>query len=173
MDNVLKTHITGQYKDTIRYADGRVEVREGHNLVVDGIYKLITSLLSNKSGYKGLGYWAIGEGLSSWNSTTPPSPSESDTRLTAEIGRVEISASNMVWLDESNEVSSTPTNKLRVRVTFGNSACVGSWREFGIFGGDATSTRDSGIMINHKTHGLIVKTAEMEIEREIIFTFSR
>lgn len=174
MSNVeIKPLVTGEYKDTIKYKDGTVEVREGHNLIVNGIFKLITSLLSAKGGYTGLQYWAVGEGLSSWNSDAPPQPSENDIKLVKEIGRKALDPSSITWVNERGENSVTPTNRLKVSVTFGYNECAGNWREFGLFGGNATGSADSGIMINHKNHGLIVKTSEMEINREIIFTFTK
>ena len=45
--NKIQPKITGQFKDTIKYKDGRVEVKEGQNLIVDGIFKLMTSLLAD------------------------------------------------------------------------------------------------------------------------------
>lgn len=173
MNVKFKPLITGEFKDTIKYKDGTVEVREDHNLIVDGIFKLITTLLASKGGYSGLQYWAVGEGLSSWNSSAPPEPSESDTQLVKEIGRKQLSSSDITWVNESGANSTTPTNRLKVRVTFGYNDCTGTWREFGLFGGNATASANSGIMINHKNHGVIVKTTEMEVEREIIFTFTK
>lgn len=173
MNVKVQPHIRGDYKDTIKYTNGTVEVREGHNLIVEGIFKLITSLLADKGGYSGLQYWAVGEGLSSWNSASPPEPTEQDTQLVKEIGRKQLTASEITWVDESGNNSVTPTNRLKVRVTFGYNDCTGTWREFGLFGGNATATANSGIMINHKNHGVIVKTTEMEVEREIIFTFTK
>lgn len=173
MNTHIQPVITGKFKDTIRYKDGRVEVIEGQNLIVDGIFKLITSLLSNKGGYSGLQYWAVGEGLSSWNSSQPPEPAVTDVQLTKEIGRKQINSTDVTWVDSEGRNSVTPTNKLKVKVTFGYNDCAGTWREFGLFGGNASTTTNSGMMINHKNHGVIVKTTEMEIEREIIFTFTK
>lgn len=169
----VKPIIKGEFKDTIKHKDGRIEVVEGQNLIVNGIFNILTSLLASKGGYSGLQYWAIGEGLSSWNSSEPPKPSETDVKLVTEIGRKAIEPTAMTWVNADGTNSVTPTNKVKVKVTFGYDECVGSWREFGLFGGNATDTKDSGIMINHKTHGIIVKTTEMEIDREIIFTFSK
>ena len=164
--------IKGEYTDTIRYANGDVEVVKGENLIVDGLLRLVTTLLGVKSGYTGLKYWAVGQGNSSWDTSTPEALT-TDTELTNEIGRKQISASDMTWVTSNGSDSSTPTNRLKVRVTFGANECVGTWREFGLFGGNATDSRNSGIMINHKNHSVITKTNEMEIEREIIFTFSK
>lgn len=170
-ENLKVLNVKGEYTDTIRYADGTVEVIKDQNLIVDGLYKIITSLLSAKGGYSGLQYWAIGSGNPSWD-VSLPQPAKSDTRLTLEIGRKQIQPSDFAWVNDEGVVQSQPTNRLRVRVTFSTTECVGDWREFGIFGGNATSTSNSGILMNHKNHALVTKTSEMEIEREIIFTFS-
>ena len=164
--------IKGEYTDTIRYANGDVEVIKGENLIVDGLLNLVTALLGVKSGHTGLKYWAVGQGNSSWDTSTPEALT-TDTELTNEIGRKQISASDMTWVTSNGSDSSKHTNRLKVRVTFGANECVGTWREFGLFGGNATDSRNSGIMINHKNHSVITKTNEMEIEREIIFTFSK
>ena len=165
--------ITGEYIDTIRYKDGRVETRKGKNLIVDGVYKLIASLMIGKEEYKPLCFWAVGKGQDLWSNDAPPQPNPSDTKLLAEIGRKAIIPGDMTWVDDRGEVSSSPTNRIKVRATFGYNDCVGVWREFGIFGGNATSSKDSGIMIDRKTHGTITKTREMELDREIIFTFKK
>ena len=170
--NKIGLSIKGEYTDTIRYANGDVEVVKGENLIVDGLLRLVTTLLGVKSGYTGLKYWAVGQGNSSWDTSTPEALT-TDTELTNEIGRKQISASDMTWVTSNGSDSSTPTNRLKVRVTFGANECVGTWREFGLFGGNATDSRNSGIMINQKNHSVITKTNEMEIEREIIFTFSK
>lgn len=165
--------IKGEFKDTIKYKDGRVEIKEDKNLIVNGIFNLITSLLADKGGYNGLQYWAIGQGEGSWNNDSPPLPTDNDTNLVSEIGRKALDPTLISWVNADNSNSTTPTNKLKVRISFGYNECVGTWREFGLFGGNATTTKDSGIMINHKNHGAIVKTTEMEIEREIVFTFTK
>lgn len=164
--------ITGHFKDIIHYADGRTEVREGQNIIVKNIGKLIASLFKIQSGYTGLQYWAVGSGSESWDNVNPTPATENDTQLVNEIGRKAISPSNITYLDEGNQPTSTVTNKIRVTVTFGTGDCNGTWREFAIFGGNATGTRNSGLAINHKNHSIMVKTAEMTVERQIIFTFN-
>ena len=94
------------------------------------------------------------------------------SELTDEIGRKQISASDMTWVTSNGSDSSTPTNRLKVRVTFGANECVGTWREFGLFGGDATSSINTGIMMNKRHHAVITKTKDMVIERVMIFTLN-
>lgn len=101
-----------------------------------------------------------------------PSPQRSDTRLVNEIFRKEIQLSDIVFLTEAGEVSEEPTNIIEISVIFGELEAIGGWREFAIFGGDATSDPNSGININYKTHGLIDKSEEgTSIERKIVFEF--
>lgn len=164
-------HMTGEIIDRIHYADGRVEERVGHNIVVNSFLPLVMSLLKQQSGYKGIQYWAVGSGASSWDSSLP-SPDINATKLTAELGRVAIGAGEIKFLNSDYNEVSTPTNILQISHTFGPSDCNGVWREFGIFGGNATTAKDSGIMINKRHHAVITKTEEMTIERIMRFTLN-
>lgn len=166
-----QVHMTGEIIDRIHYADGRVEERVGHNLVVNSFLNLVMSLLKQQSGYKGIQYWAVGSGASSWDSSMP-NPELTATKLTAELGRVAISTSEIKFLTPEYEESSSPTNILQISHTFGPTDCNGVWREFGIFGGNATSAKDSGVMINKRHHAVITKTEEMTIERIMRFTLN-
>lgn len=164
-------HMTGEIIDRIHYADGRVEERVGHNIVVNSFLPLVMSLLKQQSGYKGIQYWAVGSGASSWDSSLP-SPDINATKLTAELGRVAITSGEIKFLTSGYGETGTPTNILQITHTFGPSDCNGVWREFGIFGGNATTAKDSGIMINKRHHAVITKTEEMTIERIMRFTLN-
>lgn len=164
-------HMTGQITDRIYKNGVLVEERVGHNLVVNSLLNLVMCLLKQQSGYKGLQYWAVGSGHSSWDSSMPE-PEVGNTKLTAEIGRVAIDPSKIVFLNENSMETTTPTNVIQVSCTFNTSDCNGVWREFGIFGGNATTTINSGIMVNKKHHAVITKTSDMAIERVMKFTLS-
>lgn len=168
----VNVQMTGHIIDKITYKDGRVEVIEGHNLVVNSFLKLVMSLLKGDNQNSGAKYWAVGSGSSSWDSN-PIDPTISENKLTAEIGRKAISSDNISFLDENFNVVTTPTNVLQIVAKFNESECNGSWREFGIFGGEgATSTKNSGIMINKRHHKLITKTEDMVVERTMRFTLN-
>jgi hypothetical protein len=169
--DIHSVRMIGEITDRIFKNGVFVEERKGHNLVVNSVLKLIMCLLKNQSGYSGIQYWAVGSGASSWDSSMP-SPDVNATRLTAEIGRVAIPSSEIVFLDSNNNVSSTPTNIIQITHTFGTADCNGVWREFGIFGGNATATANSGLMINKRHHAVITKTSEMTVERVMRFTLS-
>lgn len=161
----------GEYTDTITYADGRVEVLEDHNMIVSDINKLIASLLKRHPGHTGLTYWAIGSGQDSWD-TNPQSATAEDKRLTTEYFRKAIQLSDIKFInDEGNPVTEV-TNRIAITLTFATSEANGKWREFSIFGGDATASINTGLMINHKVHKILTKDDTMTIERQIRFTFN-
>lgn len=170
--NKQQLHMEGVFKDIIRYSDGRVvETKWSHNLIVSSALTLITSLLTNADNVAGIQYWAIGSGYQSWDSSLP-NPTASAKILTTEIGRKKLTANNIRFLDANGLASTTPTNKIEVSCFFEESECNGLWREFGIFGGNATSEANTGILIDKKHHQLITKTNEMTIERTIVFTLN-
>ena len=171
MENAnLKQGFKGEFRDIITYADGTVEVTDwSRNTIVNDVTKAIAYALAQKGGAT---FWAVGKGLETWDNVNPPSPNATDNVLTSEIGRKAISASNIVFLNDSGSVSSTPTNVIQITVTFGANECNGSWREFAIVGGNATASANTGILINHKTHALIQKDSNMQIERQMRFTFN-
>lgn len=165
----LKMH--GYTKDVIKYADGREETIESHNLVVTTFLNLVQALLKNETSYKGVQYWAVGSGDEAWDSSLP-SPATTDTKLVAEIGRVAVTPEEITFRTPEYEESPTPTNIIQITHTFGTDDCNGTWREFGIFGGNATTAADSGIMINKRNHAIITKTSEMTVERTMRFTLT-
>lgn len=164
--------MTGQCIDRI-YKNGEfVEEIVGHNLVVSSFLHLVMCLLKHQNGYSGIQYWAIGKGSSTWDSNSSVAPALGDTKLTSEIGRVAINPSDISFLSPNYNKVSTPTNIIQIEHTFGADECNGTWREFGIFGGNATAEANSGIMINKRHHPVITKTNEMTIERVMRFTLS-
>ena len=164
-------HMTGQITDRIYKHGVLVEERVGHNLIVNSFLNLVMCLLKQQSDYKGIQYWAVGSGADSWDENLP-NPELDATRLTNELGRVAITADNITFLDEDYNVSQTPTHILQISHVFGENDCNGTWREFGIFGGNATTEPNSGIMINKRHHAIISKSTEMTIERVMRFTLS-
>lgn len=164
-------NMTGEITDRIFKNGVLVEERHGHNLVVNSFLRLVMCLLKNQSGYTGIQYWAVGSGAASWDSNMP-TPDINATQLTAELGRVAIPASEIVFLDSNYDETSTPTNIIQVKHVFGTADCNGVWREFGLFGGNATSNANSGILINKRHHAVLTKTNEMTVERTMRFTLS-
>ena len=172
MKDKKQLHMDGVFKDIIRYADGRVvETEWSHNLIVSSALTLITSLLANRDSITGIQYWAVGSGFQSWDSSMP-NPTSSAKVLTNELGRKALTTDNIRFLDSEGFPTDTPTNRNEVSCFFEADECNGLWREFGIFGGNATTEADTGILIDKKHHSLITKTNEMTVERTIIFTLN-
>lgn len=145
----------------------RTEVGHYHNLIVDTCSILIAGLM--KGDLQPLQYIAVGSGSSSWNNESLPNPLPTDTKLLAEVFRKQIAGVD--YIDTNNVVTTTKTNKIQIKVLFLENEANGELRELGVFGGNATTTKDTGIMVNRKIHPLIYKTSGMQLERTIRFTF--
>lgn len=159
--------------DKIKYTDGHVETMErDHNLVVNSVLPLILALLGNDSNYTGIQYWAVGSGSSTWD-TSQPEPELTETQLTNELGRITVDPSNIYFVDDDTfEKIEGTSNTLEIKTTFGLQDCNGTWREFALFGGNATEDINTGVMINKKHHAVLTKTSDMEVERTMRFVIS-
>lgn len=157
----------------IIHPDGTKELVQNidYNIVVENLSIAIAALMKRQSGYQGLLYWAVGSGLGSWSDNAPPNPLDTDSRLENETYRKAIALSDIVFIDDSNNVSASPTNRLQVTVTFTDAEANGKIMEFGLFAGNATAAANSGIMVNHKTHNAIQKTNLIQLEYMIRLTF--
>lgn len=109
--------------------------------------------------------------MDSWDNN-PVNATENDVKLVNEIGRKIIPAGSIKFVDGNGNVTTSVTNRIEISLLFSENDVNGKWREFGIFGGNATGTKDSGIMINHKVHDILTKTSNMTVERKIRFTFN-
>lgn len=263
-------NVIGEYQDKIIHQDGRVEFREGHNIVVNNFSKIVAALLKKDASYNSDIYWAIGEGEDTWegapsyeminfavtkgctasgnisitlngtvftvavtngwtaaqvatailnkvftgwttsavNSTTTkltanvsepktdpvtnmgatgvtmtvtvtqqgnypatrPAALVTDAGCVSEIARKVVDS---IFYKDGETTVSTPTNVLEISCTFNDTDAVGSWREFCLFAGNATTALNSGLAINHKIHDLISKSGTMTVERKIRFTITQ
>jgi len=164
-------HMTGEHIDRIYKNGVLVEERHGHNLVVTSFLRLVMCLVKRQDGFSGIQYWAVGSGADAWDADIPV-PDLAATRLTNEIGRIAISPEDMTFLDTDFKEITTPSNIIQVRKLFSETECNGVWREFGLFGGNATDSANSGIMVNKRHHAILTKTEEMTVERIMRFTLS-
>lgn len=178
MQEKLKLGIVGRWQDQYFYQDGRVEWGQhgefewGFNQIQDTFTHLLTALCKRDPLYSGITYLAVGAGEVSWD-TTPPTLDHTDTELTDETFRKTIAAGNIIWIDPITNVSTggVPSNKIEITVTLGYTEANGSLREFGLFGGTATATENSGEMVNWISHNLIAKDNTLELQRRIRLEF--
>lgn len=192
VEDVMDTsHFKGEVEDTITFVkDGSITLADGtvvqgkagdvvnlgigYNTVVDNASRLIAALIKNHTGYKGALFWEVGSGDVSWSDTAPPSPAKTDFKLLTPTFRKAIQLADISFIDNSNVVTATVTNRIQIKVKFLFNEANGALREFGIFGGGTdcvVGTLGSGLMINRKTHGLIFKTDTVELERLLRFSF--
>lgn len=175
-EDIFAPKFKGEIFDTLTNVEtGEVTELHGYNLVVDSASTLIAALIKNHSTFVGKGvlFWEVGSGLSSWSDSSPPAPVKSDTKLLTPYFRKTIGADDVEFIDADGNVTSSITNRLQIKVKFGTGEANGYLREFGLFGGNGavSGTLGSGYMINRKTHGVIYKTSAMELERVLKLTF--
>lgn len=170
MEDRIKRNITGEWRDICKHKDGTTDVGAWqHNIIVDSIGLLIASLM--KGVGTGITHWAVGSGNPDWDSVYPSiSQDPAVNHLVNEIGRKQVDS--IEFIDENNQVAYYATNRILVTCVFSINDCLGNWREFGLFGGNASMEEDTGIMIDHKIHKYREKTDDVEITRQIRFIFN-
>lgn len=170
----VRLHITGETTDEIFYLNPdktikKVEVIKDHNIIVYGAETLIALLLKDPRSSSNL-YWAVGRGDPSWDEVEPIRDYHRAS-LVSEVARYEVLPSDVVFIDDDGNIADGPTNRIRITKVIGEEELVGeSLREHAVFGYNATSTPNSGIMMNWKIHPVIIKDNTMRIRRSIIFT---
>jgi hypothetical protein len=104
----------------------------------------------------GLQYLAVGSGVGTGDVMNPQPADATAVKLRNEIARKEFTYWSYVDPTTGNDTA-TPTNILKLATTFTEAEAVpagstyGSLVEMGLFGGNATTAKDSGIMFNFKT----------------------
>ena len=133
------------------------------NIIVNICSTLIARLLKDPSEPAGgITYLAVGSGNPSWDLFDPPAPTTSQILLENEYYRKQIDLSTFVH-PETGEPTTTKVNIVDYVVTFGEAEAVGPMVELSLFGGDATSERNTGTMVNWRTIPVINKTATMTL----------
>jgi hypothetical protein len=166
--------LEGYYRDRLCDSQNRTIWDGGWraNRVVERCNGLLAALMKGEPGFSGILYWAVGEGEAAWDNLMP-SPSGDDRELSNEVARKALSAEEIVFLDENNEAVEEPTSRLQIGTTFTPEELGGDrpLREFGLFGGDATETANSGWMIDYVIHPRIQLSEEMTLTRNLHLTF--
>lgn len=166
---VLDLQPDTHFKDEWDRGEGFVLEGEGHNLVTNPMRLLIASALIGEatyfaddvittSGRKGIQYWATGSGNPLDDATNPASPAVTDTRLFAELARVPVSVTFVDDLGNAT-IGGAASRRIQVQATFGENVATGYNTEFGLFGGNATTATNSGLLLNRVTHPLKYKNS--------------
>lgn len=144
--------------------DGRlIKKYTQKNIIVNTASILIARLLKDPTEPDGgITYLAVGSGNDNWDPFDPPAPTTSQTLLEDEFYRKSISTSTFVD-PQSGEPTTVATNVVDYATTFSESQAVGAIMELALFGGEATSTLNTGTMVNWRTFPVINKTNAMTL----------
>ena len=155
---------------------GKELLDEGHNLVVAS-QKILSAALfkGDPTLIDGIQYMAWGEGDPNWDSLGTPDPDYTDSTLVNEIAGSRKLPTQIVYLDDLGNISGTPTHILQVTAHLGTGDLdpAGIYiREYGLFGGNATLTKDSGLMIDViRPSSRIWKDSSISLDFEIRLEF--
>lgn len=153
----LKGHVT------IKAFEGGKQVYawSQDNVIVNTASILIARLLKDSSEPTGgITYIGVGTGASNWNLQDPPAPTTNQVVLESELFRIPVTATQFIN-PEDGSASETPTNIVDYSFSFQESDAVGPLTELGLFGGDASSGKDTGTLINYRTFPVLNKTNAM------------
>lgn len=170
--------IKGYYRDQL-LDDGNKLVQDcgwRSNRIVYDCNRLLAALMKGHEGLAGVLYLAAGGGLPQWDGeVVQPLPTTS--QLTNELGRRTLQPADIIFLDNSNLPSATPTSRLEIHCQFTREDFAEngaqSLREFGLFGGDASDSAGSGFMINHVIHPRIDLINNITLIRTLRLDFSQ
>ena len=130
------------------------------NIITIGtLVTLVSALLKGESGYAGISYVAVGIGDPSWAGGNTPVAAPTTTQLVSEIdpnGRV---PAVVAFRDQNNAPTAAITRRLEISGTFAPNQGNGVWREWGLFGGNASAARNSGLMVDYFTQEAATKTS--------------
>lgn len=150
---------------------GEVKFDSGYfkNVICDTNGLLLAALNKGEGGYSGIQYLAVGIGSASWDTGGTPSPAPTRTTLVSELAR---KAVTIAFLDAGNLETGSVTNRLKISATFTSGEANGEHREFGLFGGNATGTVDSGLAVNYRTQAIKTKTTDDELTISVRIIYS-
>ncbi len=164
----------GRYRDLVTDAHGMclVAMPWRSNLLVDGAFVLIATLLKREPGVQGILYWAVGAGRASWDES-PPAPTPWASSLVDEVGRLEVPQGSIAFVDERGADVQGHSPNLEVRLVFEWPEQQVTLREFGLYGGDAAEGAGTGTMINQVVHERIDLEPGQRLTRELRLSLAR
>ena len=143
----------------------------GHNIVPDIVGTLMARLAKDPTDPAGgFTFLAVGTGDPGWDPNNPDVEDPAATTLVTEIDRKAFAQAYFVDPATGNPTV-TPTNIVDFLGTFGPNEGVGALTELGVFGGDASSTTDSGTLVSVIHFPVKNKTAPETMTWTLRFTF--
>ncbi|MDF2533952.1 MAG: hypothetical protein K0R18_109 [Bacillales bacterium] len=154
-----------------------IEKLEFKNLIVNSASTLMAQRLAPSSSTStvtpgnfianGLQYLAVGQGVqesgqSGFDFMNPQPAAVTNVKLRDELFRKTFTSWSFIDQGTGASVSSA-TNIVQVVTTFLEAEAVGPIVEMGLYGGNATATKDSGFMFNYKTFPVWNKPADARL----------
>ncbi len=172
----ISATMSGIYRDRLIGPDKRLLHDSGwvSNTIVTNCRVLLAGFMKNDFP-NGIQFMAVGQGDEAWDSTGPPAADESDTDLVNRFApEIEVSALQIDFLNETDQPTVTPTNRLQITATLspGYPAPIAPLntyplREFGLFG----RAGGADYMINYIRHPAIHKDAAATLIRVVRLFF--
>ena len=181
----MPVHIEGIYRDVLRGPDGQTVFDSGWrpNMIVLRCRKLLAAFMKGDADESPLGIQSLkfGRGDQSWDAPPLLKPNPDTTTQLTDINPFVIKKEDLKlrYLNEQNEFSSSPTNRLEVVAVIGpgqpdaQSGLPSPYpiREFGLFGQLTVGTKTLDYMIDYVRHPLIEKDIAVTLERRVQLIF--
>jgi hypothetical protein len=135
-------------------------------MLTNDFYATLASLLRGVTIFPGNLFVAVGAGDAIWDDAVPETTRDV-TQLVNEVARQAVNPEEIAYLDTNGEATVVNTPRLRIPATFGPDEAVGTLRECGLFGGDATRDAGSGTLLVYYAYPRLEKTTGMVLERVI------
>jgi hypothetical protein len=135
-----------------------------HNMIVNKASVFMAKrMYSGASWGAGIGYLAVGIGYGTGTIQVPQPEDATYVKLRNELARKAIQTCQ--YIDASGNIAGAgvETNIVQYITTFLTSEANGAIVEMGLFGGDASATKDSGYMFNYKAIPVWMKTSDIEL----------
>lgn len=169
------TAIKGIYRDCLRDLNGAVLSDSGwrDNMIVLRGRVLLSGFLKNDTSM-GIQALQVGRGDPSWDTTPAPLPDPNTLNALVDPSPFTVPVADLVleYLDSSDNVIATPSNRLQITATLGPNVPPAPpnpfpLREFGLFGKLGGTLQ----MIDYIRHPLIQKDAITTLERKVRLIF--
>lgn len=173
--------LKGMFRDVLRDAHGDVVWDRGwrNNAIVADCRRVLAGFLAGAPtttvGIRGL---AVGAGLASWDGGSGPPPATSSQKTLVDPNAFLVpnpGASFQINFLDGATVSTTPTNRLQIKVTLGPNVppwpdanhSTSALREFGL----VARLNGVDVLLNYVTHLVINKDPASTLERTIWLVF--
>ena len=143
--------LTGKSRAILKHSDGRIEISENHNLILDVGFDFVISKIISADASAPMTYVAVGTGTTAASSTL--------TSLTTEVARTQ-----GTWTWTSGQASRTFT----ISATFAQGAVIGTITEAGVCNASTSGTFLDRVLYDTALIGTSDSTLTIEFEFGVV-----